>query len=51
MLKRVDITLKSLHKQISRFTGLLVFSRAQPLPLESTRDANLASHPNLAVSF
>lgn len=44
MLKHVDITPKSLNKQISRFAGLLVFFSAQPLLLESTCDANLASH-------
>lgn len=51
MLEHVDITLKSLSKQISRFAGLLVFFWAQPLLLESTCDADLASHAYHPVSL
>lgn len=43
-LKHVDITLKSLQKQISRFTGLLV-SHWTPIPLlEPTHHADLRPH-------
>lgn len=45
------IALKSLNKQISRFAGLLVFLWAQPLLLESTCDADLASHAYHPVSL